>query len=215
MNFLLRALRASDGFLDIGANVGYYTVLASTRVAPEAIWAVEAHPDNVKVLTEQLRLNRLEAVSVLARALGAISGQVRFSADARETGSVTERSDASTFVVEMCTLDSWLEPRARPPVIFAKIDVEGSELEVLAGASGLLGAGAVAVWLFELSAPNLARHGRTAADLVGCFARHGYDFYLWNESDRTIEAVNPLEHTEANFIACRRPLTWLRERLGI
>jgi hypothetical protein len=49
MNFLLRVLRPGDGFVDIGANVGFYTLLASARCSSDCIWAAEALPRNIEV----------------------------------------------------------------------------------------------------------------------------------------------------------------------
>lgn len=62
MNFLLRYLRAEDSFLDIGANIGIYTLLAASIIKSGIIYSFEALPKNYTRLEENLKINQLEQV---------------------------------------------------------------------------------------------------------------------------------------------------------
>ena len=101
MNFLLRFLRPSDGFIDIGANVGFYTVLASTVITEGPLLAFEANPRNVEVLRQQIELNRLANAEIFCSALGDSTGELKFSDSGRETGAVQNPDDpgAHSFTV--------------------------------------------------------------------------------------------------------------------
>ena len=74
MHFLLRYLRPEDNFLDVGANIGVYTVLASSVVTAGELHAFEPSPLALERLEESVRLNRLTNVQV---------HRVRSSRDAR------------------------------------------------------------------------------------------------------------------------------------
>lgn len=213
MNFLLRVLRPEDGFIDIGANVGFYTVLASRRLPPKSLWAIEANPANVAVIKEQIELNGLAEATVFGCALGAQTGRLQFCSGARETGAVVAESGTGTIEVECRRLDDLLPFAILPVDTIAKIDVEGYEVEVLYGARDLLASGRIGSWLFELSADNLRAQGRTVAEFLDAFRATGYDFYRWDEEGRELSPVDPVGGFSQNYIACCRGASWLKQRL--
>src|SRR5438552_12097044 len=73
-HFLLRFLRSSDNFLDIGANVDFYSVLASTIIKGGEIIAIEANPRNADIIRQQIELNHLKSARVLEVALSNFVG---------------------------------------------------------------------------------------------------------------------------------------------
>ena len=145
MRFLLRVLRDSDGFIDIGANVGFYTVLASTIVTSGPILAFEANPRNLDVLRDQVQLNRLANAEVLGTALGSSNGELSFFDSGRETGSIATEGDVGGTLVKVpCSrLDDCLAARSLPWFVVAKMDVEGCEGLVLEGAAEVMRRGAL------------------------------------------------------------------------
>ena len=128
MSFLLHYLREGDVFLDVGANVGAYTVLASAA-ARARTYAFEPSPSAIHALRGNIELNRIvDRVNVEPYAIGRASGSVSMS-----TGGPSAMhhigSEGSSFRIEMRTIDSY---HLNPSIM--KIDVEGYEAEVLAGA---------------------------------------------------------------------------------
>ncbi len=214
MNFLLRALRHGDGFVDIGANIGAHTLVASTCVRAEDIWAIEANPANISGLKEQLSINQITGVKILPYAVGAKRGQVYFSARMRETGTITEHSGKNTIVVECRTLDELFLPEGMPQTTIAKMDVEGCEVDVLLGARRLLASAAITVWLFEASNENLKERGHTLGELLQDFREHDYEFYTWHETNRILSKIDPSVTVCGNLIACHKSIDWLNARLG-
>ncbi len=124
---LAAALRPGCLFYDIGANVGFYTILAGRRGCK--VIAVEPDPSNLERLQEHVRLNHLsDKVSIIPKAVAALAGEARFT-PAQSMG----RIDASgTVTVQTIRLDS-LEA---PDVI--KMDIEGAEYEVIEASAGWL-----------------------------------------------------------------------------
>ena len=134
MAFVLHSLREGDLFVDVGANVGSYTILAAATGA-ECI-AFEPGPA-FDSLTGNVRFNNLAGrVTVRRSAVGSTVGEIAFTSDEDTLNHVATSTDSrKTVVVPITTLDSALDRRA-PTVI--KIDVEGFEREVLDGAKQTL-----------------------------------------------------------------------------
>lgn len=135
MAFLLHILRPNDLFVDVGANVGSYTILASAVCGARSI-AVEPDPWTVKSLQRNLDVNHLsDHVTVIQAASGAVSGTARFTVGNDTTNRVTNQGDSTTREVQVRTLDEILT--GLNPVLI-KMDVEGYEPEVISGAAETL-----------------------------------------------------------------------------
>ena len=139
----LRAFAAATGagnaVYDIGANVGIYSLLASSCVGPSGIvYAFEPQERNLQFLRRHMTLNHVENCEIFAAALSNSEGTRRFAA-AHWESSMGRLSAEGELVVPSTTLDACIygEKRLRPPNIL-KIDVEGGELEVLEGANRVL-----------------------------------------------------------------------------
>ena len=213
MQFLLRVLRRSDGFIDIGANVGFYTLIAGSKVDENLIWAVEPVERNLVVLYEQLELNQLKRVNVIPFTLSHTSGSVLFGGEDRETGGICDMRTGNEEIVEARRLDELIADKDLPAVVFAKIDVEGGEMDVLRGSTRLLQSPKIAVFLFELSEENLRKRGHTSEDLLKMWERFGFRFYCWNEFRKSLREIDPRLTKNPNVIACRKDINWLHGRL--
>src|SRR5262249_35521370 len=130
-------LRKRDLFLDIGANVGSYAVLAS-GVCGATTWAFEPDPDTACNLKRNIAINDLdELVTVYELALGSSKGEVPLTVG-KDTGNrVADVGEKNVRMVGQQRLDA-LMGEASQPIIMIKLDVEGYEEEVLRGAQALL-----------------------------------------------------------------------------
>lgn len=128
---LARVLREGMVFYDVGANAGYYTLLASRRVGPAGlVVAVEPVPANLERLHAHLHVLRATNVKVVAAALSSNQTIAQFRT---LSGSYQGRLDPDGDLQVRCiTLDSLVEETRRPPQVM-KIDVEGGEWAVLMG----------------------------------------------------------------------------------
>lgn len=126
-----RQVREGDVVFDIGANAGYYTLLAAQQVGRRGkVVACEPDPGIAAFLRRHVEANRLANVTVVQSAVGAESGVARFS---RGKGTGTGRiSEAGELTVRVRTLDELTRKHGTPPT-HVKIDVEGGELDVLCG----------------------------------------------------------------------------------
>jgi FkbM family methyltransferase len=137
-------VRPGDVVYDLGANVGFYTLLAARLAGPTArVVAFEPVPRNLGYLRRHIALNQCENVTVVAAAVSDRSGTARFRDGPAHTVGTLARDgggydgggyDGGGYDVEVVALDAY--PGPAPRVI--KIDVEGAEADVLRGASRLL-----------------------------------------------------------------------------
>lgn len=121
---------------DIGANVGFYTLLIAELVGSTGkVFAFEPLPANVDILRQHVAMNGYRNVTIFPDALGNMDSEVRF--DPRANASMGRISAAGGLTVPCLKADTVIASgQARAPDV-VKIDVEGAEADVLRGASRL------------------------------------------------------------------------------
>lgn len=135
MAFTLHFLRSDDLFVDIGANIGSYTILASGVCRAQTV-AFEPDPGAFSTLCRNVALNRLNSlVTGHECAVGGNSGFAQFTVGLDTMNRVSNGAATRTRTVAMDTLDNALVGK-NPSML--KLDVEGFESEVIKGAQSIL-----------------------------------------------------------------------------
>lgn len=189
MVFVTHFLRPGDVFVDGGANVGAYTLLASGVAGAKTV-AVEPSPTTFGYLKQNVLLNELSPrVTLVNAALGRQAGKLRLTEHLGTENYVCANGEAGPSVeVPVTTLDSLGE--AEPSVTLFKIDVEGFETEVLAGAERLLARGAIQTMIVE-RAGNGARYGYDEAVLHRKIQGCGYAPFAYDPASRLLRPLPP------------------------
>jgi FkbM family methyltransferase len=122
---------------DLGANVGYYSLISSFRAGPSGrVCAFEPLPRNLAYLRHHLALNQIENVSVIEAAVAERGGMARFEQDSSTSrGRIGGQGSLEVRCIE---LDEWIEQEGIPMPDLLKIDIEGAELLALRGAQRIL-----------------------------------------------------------------------------
>lgn len=172
---------------DIGANVGFYSLLAAHLTGPEGkVYAFEPVSRNVEYICRHIALNGCENVQVFEAAVAQQSGEARFDLGASiATGHL---SQTGTVKVQQVCLDELLAVGEIFPPDTVKIDVEGAEFAVVQGAKHLI----------EVHRPLifLDTHGRDAHEVtLGFLKAYGYQF----------EALDGRPLAEAKDLLARPP----------
>lgn len=141
--WLIARYQGKEGtFIDIGANLGYFTCLLSRTLSKKAhVYAFEPEPENLALLKSNIGLNRLENVKIFPIALGEKNSVARlnvYKSSNRGRHSLQGKPTGRTIEVTVRPLDEILSSEKRvddlPWIDFMKIDVEGYEPQVLRGA---------------------------------------------------------------------------------
>jgi FkbM family methyltransferase len=126
-------VRRNTVFYDVGANVGFYSLLASALVGLGKVFAFEPAPRNLGYLRKHLELNSASNVEVLELALSDENGVTRFQVE--PSGLLGHLSSEGVIMVPTATLDSLVDEGRILPPDYIKMDIEGAELLALQGAS--------------------------------------------------------------------------------
>ncbi|MFN3630727.1 MAG: FkbM family methyltransferase [Casimicrobiaceae bacterium] len=205
MAFVLHALRADEFFVDVGANVGSYTVLAAGAAAARVV-AVEPVPRTFDRLRRNVAFNRLEGrVNCHPVGLSAQEGVLRFSRDLDTVNHVLADDEKIPAVeVLVATLDALLDGAA--PTLL-KIDVEGHDLAVLRGARHTLSDRRCLAVIMETNGSG-RRYGVSDADLLAVMREAGFEPFGYDAFARRLIPGS----AGANTVFVRDPVR-LSERL--
>lgn len=177
MSFLLRFLRSDDLFVDAGANVGSYTILASANCGARTI-TFEPVPTTFEMLKKNVSINSIDQNVILHNVgLGAINGSLAFTSSKGGKNHVV--LDATGSVEDQVTVPIvTLDDIVREPVRMLKIDVEGFELQVLTGARAILANPELKVVLIEINGLE-NRYGITGNSVHDRLIESGFSPYTY------------------------------------
>ncbi len=190
--------------LDIGASVGAWTVPLARALGPTGrVMAFEPVPANRARLEQAVAANALTRVSVSALALGDAERDVdmwlRSSLTGAKSGTAAVvAAGTGHLTVHMQPMDDWAEHAALDRIDFIKLDVEGAELMVLAGAERTLARFRPLI-LAEFDDYWMSTHGLTPADAVRWAAAHDYRMMRWDRRARRF-ATTPMPDGDATLL---------------
>jgi FkbM family methyltransferase len=193
MAFLLHFLRGEDLFVDVGANLGSYTILACSAAGVRGI-AFEPVPGTYKRLVENIRLNCLdEKARCINKGVGAGQGSLVFTTRSGPSTNHVLAADETaddTIAVDVTSLDAALDGEC--PALM-KIDVEGYETPVLEGAKETLRKTQLQAVIMELNGSG-SRYGFDESRIVELMFGCGFKTYSYEPSERRLvplEGKNP------------------------
>jgi FkbM family methyltransferase len=168
--------------VDVGANVGYYSLLASKLVGPSGrVIALEPNSENCRLLVSSLRLGGITNVELVPVACDRATGWAYYSTHVGSNGGLVDDQDLLAHpgvVVPTFRLDDIVEG----PVGFLKMDVEGAEARVVAGATRLIESSRPIITT-ELTRDMLRNvSAASIADYLGYFERLGYTLTVLESS---------------------------------
>ena len=127
-----RYVGAGDVVFDVGANVGFYTLVSSALVGSTGqVVAFEPLPRNLYFLRAHLSMNHIDNVTVIDKAVADQTGIVKFKRhESRSMGRISDEGDTSVGAV---CLDELIQKSVLPSPCCIKMDVEGGEYRALTG----------------------------------------------------------------------------------
>jgi FkbM family methyltransferase len=192
-----RLLRPGMNVVDIGAHVGYFTLLAAKLVGTEGrVFAFEADPATYNVLRENIELNQYENIVASDKAISDHVGELKlFGSHQRDGDGVSrwnrvyaaDQAEQGTTIPAV-TLDDFLDAHGDPAVDLLKMDIEGAEVLALRGMSRLLRRSQHPKLILEFYPDGLAAAGSEPLEMPRQLLELGYRISLL--SDEGIENVD-------------------------
>lgn len=134
-NTFARLVSVGDVVFDVGANAGFYTVLASRLASRKGrVISFEPDPTNLTALRRHVEINGLQNVTIVPAAVSDSSGHGKFRRD-KHQGRLDPKGDIEVQIVHLDAL--WMGSTVPRPALI-KVDVEGEELAVIRGARRVL-----------------------------------------------------------------------------
>lgn len=213
----MRRLRPGATVVEVGANFGFYTLLAASIVGPGGrVVAFEANAETCRLLYASVEINGfLDRCQLVPRAVSDRCGSLTFYKATEHLGGSSVADPTVHFpeetvraeVVEAVSLDAFLAGDPRP-VDFLKIDAEGSEPAILRGARQLLRRSPDLEGIIEFSPTLIADAGEDAGGLARDLLAQGFTLQVIRPDGpvpvRTAE--DALGHGHCEILLTRRPL---------
>ena len=193
-------IEKGDVVLDLGANIGYYTVLFSRLVgATGRVLAFEPDPTNFSILTANLRLNHCENVSAFNLAVGKANGELELFLATGNRGDhrIYDSGDGRTSIrVGSVRLDDHLR-HYHGPINVIKMDIQGAEGDALYGMLDTLARNPRIRLMSEFWPAGLRRAGTDPREFLDLVCMHGFELY------RVVDWESRLESTTTDRLLDR------------
>ncbi len=179
-DFLSREVRPGEVVVDIGAHIGYYTLLfASLTGSSGKVHAFEPSPENFSTLKKNIAANLIENVILNPKAVSDQSGRARLFLSESNSGDHRIQSADETresVEIETVKLDEYFQ-RLSDRVDWIKIDTQGADCAIIKGAEGLLKKNPHLKLLTEFWPYGLKRFSVEPEDYLKLLEGHGFKFF--------------------------------------
>ncbi|AKP48487.1 FkbM family methyltransferase [Bacillus smithii] len=186
--FLLKKIQAGQTVFDLGANVGYYTLMLAQKVGSSGtIHSFEPDSKNFRQLIENIHLNQLLNVVANQVAASNSNSYVTLYSNSDEHGGMKSFMQQFEHVyaqekVETIRLDDYIKQNKIDKVDFIKSDIEGAEMLAFQGAENLLSSSDAPDIMLEINPIGLSKLGFSDIELQKLLIDYGYKIYLIEDS---------------------------------
>lgn len=186
-------VKEGDVVLDIGANIGYYTLIFAKLVGPKGrVYAFEPDPYNFALLKKNVEMNRYKNVILIQKAVSNKKEKARLYMNKENKGDsrIFNSHDGSNSIeIESIRLDDYFKDHD-VKIDFIKMDIEGSEGVLLEGMPNLLKKNKKIKIVTEFWPYGLEMSGTKSKDYIKSLTNHGFTLYSLNEQKKRIEPIN-------------------------
>lgn len=205
-HFLKSVFRDGDVFLDIGANLGWYSLVLGRNCPSSQIFAFEPIPATVEVLKKNIQLNKLDNIEPIGMGLFNEEAELSFlfapdvsgATSLKLTGQSRGASAIQNVVCKTTTLDTFCAARDVVPTLL-KVDVEGAELMVLQGGEKTLQY--TPIILIELLRKWSREFGYHPNDVFTLLERYGYRAWVFAADGKLEPCAQVTEQTvQTNYL---------------
>jgi len=204
--FVKREIKKGDTVLDIGANIGYYTLIFAKLVGENGkVFAFEPDPENFELLKKNVKINNYKNVVLIKKAVSNKSGKIKLylSEDNKGGHRIYNSYDGRKSIeIESLKLDDYFK-EFKGRINFIKIDIEGAEYAALEGMNSILRKNKKIKLMTEFLPSGLKDFGIDPERYLEFFVKHGFKLYNINEHRKKIEKSNITQLLEKSTLIKR------------
>jgi FkbM family methyltransferase len=214
-----REIKKSDVALDIGANIGYYTLLFARLVGEEGkVFAFEPDPYNFSLLQKNVEINGYKNVELIPKAVSNETGKSRLyfkNKDHVQNMIFDNHTSLPSAEIETTRLDDYFA-NYQGKIDFIKMDIQGAEGRAIQGMDYLLKINSGMKIAMEFEPASLILSGMEPGKCLKLLVAHGYNLYQIVTQERIIKPVilsellkiyTPGKKTMTNLLCLREPLS--------
>lgn len=179
-SFMLSQIRDGHVIVDIGANLGYYSIQFAEKAGLNgSVYSFEPLSYQMNYLKQNVALNRLTNIT-LEKKIVSDTGEEKkiYFSNEKNSGLSSVNTPTNTFENIPCIrLDDYCRQNDIERIDLVKVDVEGHEYNVVKGMQGLLTSNQIGALFIEVNDENLRESGSSRDELVGFLADRGYKAY--------------------------------------
>lgn len=189
----IKKIEKGDVVLDVGAHIGYYTLIFAKLVGEEGkVFAFEPDPDNFALLKKNVEMNGYRNVIFVPKAVSNRTGKIRLYLSEENSGDhrIYDSHDCRQSIqIESIRLDDYFKDYDGK-IDFIKMDIEGAEWAALQGMSRLLMKNKNLKIISEFWPLGLKRSGFAPEEYLKSLVQSGFELYHVNEKKKKIEAID-------------------------
>lgn len=207
--FVIDNICEGDNIVDVGANIGFFTLLFGKIVGETGyVYAFEPELNNFKLLKQNVNENKFHNIEIIQKVVSEKKGKIKFVIEDTSVShyvvSDLNQPDKKNNIIELdsVTLDNYITK----PIKLIKIDVEGHEIKVLNGMKSLIKQNKDLSLIIEFNIFTQRRAGYTGNDLFAFIEELGFDIFHMGDNKKIITPVTDkdiLELDGANLL-CKR-----------
>jgi FkbM family methyltransferase len=181
-NYMIKNINQGDNVIDVGANIGFMSLLLSKIVGQKGIvYAFEPDTTNFKILEKNIQFNSCNNIVAEQKIVSDKNGKIKFALESSGVQHhIARNDDLNVIEIDSIILDDLI----KKPIKFVKIDVEGFEMNVLKGMKNIIKKNPELTLIVEFSIGNQKRAGHNYSELPTLIESLGYDMFNIETNDK-------------------------------
>ena len=189
---LKQIIKKGDTVVDLGANIGYYTLILAQLVGKSGhVHAFEPEPSNFEILSKNVKENKHDNVTLVQKAISDKNGKVKLYVSKRNLAShrIFDAEDKRESVeVDVTTLDEYFQ-KSKKLVNFIKMDVEGAEGATILGASKIIEYSKNLIIMMEYFPKCIKKFGDVPEEILKSLVEKKFKLFNINKKNKKLEPI--------------------------
>ncbi|MGI0058014.1 MAG: FkbM family methyltransferase [Nitrosarchaeum sp.] len=196
-NIVKKEVKQGDVVIDIGANIGYFTLIFAKLVGDKGkVFAFEPDPTNFELLKKNVEINGYKNVVLEQKALSDNQGKMMLSLNKVNTAGhqldFKNEKSSNSVEVDVLSLDKYFSKHIID-INFIKMDVEGAESNIIQGMTNILKNSKSLKMIVEYNPIAINEIGLNPKNYLNLLVENGFCLYDINERTKTLEKTEPKE----------------------